>query len=382
MLNFCPRCGEKVMPDAAFCVHCGFRISADPSIAVEPNRNDDAAPGKEEHPAIAPAGQKGGTFDPLRFLRRSPSSETTTGEPAVRRTPVRPVLFYGFMSLMLIGSGAAVFIPIAAGSPATGQMYSNLAFVVGFSTYLIGRRRGNKKMFAFIYGIVGFVVTFALIGMSDGFVNRDRYQLEKTFLENPMLAALKDADRKTYDELLYRVVRKTRDSKDNDSVRGVMRTEVGPVINRYLRRTTDAALVNFYQAQLRQLNRLRSVGPERCYQAGIGNYTPWPSADIKPEYIRDSLDAIAIVIRAGIGRSDQAINPANAQASLDLAYTIAERQLGSDAHLLNLIHDPKAQSNYVGACKAVIALYQSVLALPPTEAANVFRSFAAEHKTN
>lgn len=378
MLNFCPKCGEKVIPDAAFCVHCGFRISADSSIAVEPIRKHEAAPGEGEHPAIPPAGQKGGLFDPVRFLRRSPSSETATVETKVRRTPVRPVLFYGFMSLILIGLAGAVWLPMVQGRPSIGREINSLASAVGFSAYLIARRHGYKRMFAFIYGIIGFVVTFALIGMSDGFVNRDRYQWDKTFLENPMLAALKDADRKAYDELLVRVVRSTRDSKDNDSLRSILRTKIGPVLNRYLFRTTDEALVNFYQMKVRQLNLLRSVRPQLCYQAGIGSYTPVPSADIPPNSIRDAQDAMAIVIRAGNGQSEQAINKASAQASIDMAYTIAERQLGAEAHLMALVNDPKAQEDYPGACKAVIALYQSILVLPPADAANVFRSFWAQ----
>lgn len=276
----------------------------------------------------------------------------------------------------MIGIVAAVMLPIAAGHTPRGQEVGGAAFWAAICTYLILRRRNRTQAFASLFAVVALLATAPLIGLIDGVVNRDRYALNREFSDNPAISVIRVNDRKTYDDFLMRILKISREPADNAARGKIIAAEFASLYRRYLRSTTDAALISLYRANLRRLNSLRATDPERCYRYGLGQYTRAQSKEGISEENRESVEMMAAVIRAGINQPERAVHQGRAQESIDKAYAVAEFRLGADAHVLNLIDDPKA--NFAGACKGMIALMQSILELPPTESANVLRSFAPQ----
>jgi len=376
MLNYCPKCGEKVVKDAAFCVTCGLSLSeaiASSDAAgtakslmqrVDKNAVTDATP------------QIRKPFGLAWLLRRSPKIESPSTEPQAPKRPVRPAIFYGALSFVVFGIVSAMLIPISLGHAPGGREIGGAALWAAICTYFVLRRRNNSQAFSLISAVVALVATPAIVGLVDGVVNRDRYALIREFSINPAIAAIRDNDPKAYEGFLVRILEISRGTADDDARRKDVVTEFTSLYRRYLRRTADAALINLYGAQLRRMNSLRIVDPERCYRYGLGHYTPAPSKGVTSEDNRESLELIAAVIRAGINQPERPVNQAKAQESIDKAYTVAESRLAAEAHLLKLIDDPKG--NFPGACKGLITLMQSILELPPAESANVFRSFAVQ----
>lgn len=380
MLNYCPKCGEKVVKEAAFCVRCGFHlsdISATPDAEGAGEFAKARIDGDTSTTSTAPKRKLFGLF---RLLRRSAKGESPSNDPQTPRRLVRPVLFYGILSLLVIGILAAMLLPIVAGQAPRGRDIGGAAFWAAICTYLVLRRRNKSKTFASLFSALALIATPAITGLVDGVINRDRYALNREFLKNPAIAAIRDNDPKAYEEFLVRILTISRNTVDNDARRKDVVAEFASFyrlyLRRYLRRTADDALVNLYRAQLRQMYSLRIADPERCYRYGLGHYAPPLSKGVVSEENRELLETIAAVIRAGINQPERPVDQAKAQESIDKAYTVAESRLGPEAHLLKLIDDPKA--NFAGACKGLVAVMQSILELPPAETANVLRSFAVQ----
>lgn len=376
MLNYCPNCGEKVVKDAAFCVRCGvnlYEITASPNAA---GTAELAKPRVDETASTTSPAEKRKLFSLFQPLRRSPKIESPPTEPQAPKHSVRPAIFYGALSFVVFGIVSTMLIPISLGHAPGGREIGGAALWAAICTYLVLRRRNKSQTFSSISAVVALVATPAIVGLVDGVVNRDRYALNREFLGNPAIAAIKDNDPKAYEGFLVRILEISRGTADDHARRKDVVAEFTTLYRRYLRRTPDAALINLYGAQVRRMNRLRIVDPERCYRYGLGHYTSAPLKEGVSEDNRELLEIIGAVIRAGINQPDRPVHQGRAQESIDKAFTLAESRLGAEAHLLTLIDDSKG--NFGGACKGLIALLESILELPPAESANVLRSFAAQ----
>jgi hypothetical protein len=343
---FCQKCGAEVSGEAIYCYKCGVKLermhpiieSAEPSLSNE----------KKALP-----NDKGAKV----------SDKAKKNKTGISRSFVNLLLI-----LALVGSSAAVFVPMFAGHEVPTNHLVGVAFWIGVTSAVWARRHGKSGWGYFTLAlVVGFVALVTL----DVFVGRHTGRLEVRRIENDivyqaiakydpeshmlLVSALKDGVRKqeTYDQLLVRI---------------------SPILQkstlRFFPKASDRSLLKFVTTQTVIMEGLQGKQSDDCYLFAIGRRSV-TSMQLSTETRQMINESVAAIIESGSSSGKRVVDERKAQSLLDKVIVVLRAKHGQD---VNLLDNPAAEGiSKAKVCALVISMNREILGLSESEAALLLR---------
>lgn len=247
--------------------------------------------------------------------------------------------------------------------------------VGGALVALVVKAAPRLKVLAIIAGIVVFAAVNA--------AGRDRIlrpfqaryrraQTEREVLAIPLYRELKRHEPGAYDELLGEIVDAVERGTPKELLGTTGREKLTPITMKYLQTASDAAVVSFGRVVLKEVTVLEAKNPETAFAFLF----PRPHelldlAALPDELRREELECTANLIRSGAAREGKSLSRDAGQALLEKVLSgLPPEVLKNVAAAAN----PHADGvDRPGVVKATGVFYQTVLALPPEDAAALLR---------
>ncbi len=206
-------------------------------------------------------------------------------------------------------------------------------------------------------------------------LNTWKYQknLEMSLQGIPAYQQISRYDPDAYQRINAEIQKLLKTGRNESKIIEQIRQIVGELVQKYLPRASDDALLSYMGVVTQEIEELASQSPELCFkflfpqQYGAIDVRKY----IRPETQKADLDALAEVIRTG---AEDPINVEDFEgynALIGKVITNLHAVYGDDTLLLQNPHVPEIDKEKF--CKLTVALYREILKLPKQECSFVLR---------
>ncbi|TLY71329.1 MAG: hypothetical protein E6K49_15640 [Gammaproteobacteria bacterium] len=227
----------------------------------------------------------------------------------------------------------------------------------------------------------GHVITAAVnendYAITDVSAWRDRDKLEADFAGVPVFAALKRAEPAIYHDLKESYISGIQGGVSRAEMAANVRSAIsGQILPKYLQIAPDAPLVAYWRSQLTDMRELRAIDAKYC----VAFLLPSPDTSkvaglLSKEASAADLASLTVLLDT-TALKPAAVPPRDAvRGALDEAALRTERLVPG---ALRLIANPQQSARTPEKfCDAEVALYDTILAMPASQAGPILRFLAA-----
>jgi hypothetical protein len=251
-----------------------------------------------------------------------------------------------------------------------------IGLISGAVAYIIARKYPTRRILSFAIPVLVFVVLSALVKfflIPPLHLWKSQREVERSLSQVAAFKIIAKYDLKAYEEIKREILKSLKNRESPDEVFEQARQRVAEWVPGYIPRASDAAIVRYMKAMVKEMVELSGKNPELCYQFlfprkyGAVNVTE----HLSPETQREDLAALAEVIRTAVEDPQSSPDPTPAETLLKEILSQFSLDHGEDTLLLK---DPFAPGiDKAKACGLIAALYEKVLTLPEREASLVLR---------
>ncbi len=183
---------------------------------------------------------------------------------------------------------------------------------------------------------------------------------------------IKEQQPALYKQLNDELVNAVRDGEDADQAIAQLRPMLADLLNQRVGRAQDETVINYIQLSVRQMQSLRQISGELCFQFLFPQLSGEVNtiARLPAQLQQQDLQQIDALLVASTG-PEIAVDLSAARKSMQGIVGTLYEKWGSKLQLLNAPTDVNVEHNDM--CDMTIDLYSAILALPPKQAANVLR---------
>lgn len=188
----------------------------------------------------------------------------------------------------------------------------------------------------------------------------------------PAYNSIKEYSPDVYNKLVYSINQSIDRGYTPQQIINVIGSQVSTYVKSRVPHASDEAILSYMKVMISELEQLHSKGNGLCYQF------LYPSNDetinifehISPETRKNDLATLNEIIKTSQAKraklSDDEIMP-----SLEPIFINLYKKYGDD---INILNNPKSSKvNKSTTCSITIDMFKSIVALPPTQAANSIR---------
>lgn len=242
------------------------------------------------------------------------------------------------------------------------------------------RSNGIPTVVKIILGIIAIVLAMTVQVMCKRRIVKvvEKAQAAATEAElekSPLLRAMKVHEREEYERIKDRLKNAPHDADAKRQVAADVFADITtPMIDKYVPTASNAAVLRFGRALLRQVTDLGTISPESAWTVLFPHANEAPDAvaiAVSAELEEEMQQSIADLITTGaVGRRTN-VDPGTLQ---EIIASVVGELSDEDREAIALLDDPDNPEIDKKACiRALRAYYKSVLALPETEAVLVLR---------
>ncbi len=226
--------------------------------------------------------------------------------------------------------------------------------------------------------VITSVVDSRYYGLSGVKNWRDANLIEQTLLKVPLYSALSTYDSTNYAKLrkiMVNGVQKGQSSLEiQNETRALVTTEIVP---HYLKIAPDQAMLRYWRSQIAEMKHFSRTNAAHCVTfMGLDAKTSVAelTSTLPNELINEDLAALTEIIKQGSTNPESRKLVANYEADLERVLISMAKK---DPKSVDVILAPeKYQSQPQRVCNSMIAMYDTILALPDQQkAANLLRAF-------
>jgi len=278
-------------------------------------------------------------------------------------------IFFGLVIIDFVIKGVSQSVPDK------NAMAYGLILAAYFSFQYFAKKYKNIFIL-FISLFVGPILFFGYvlgIGILIHSLESVESRVEKDMLKSPVILAIKNYDKSSYEQLLNRTVAAQKNKVNKEVYLKEAAVELENLYKSYQSKASDISLKNFYQAKFNIAKHYEVSDPKKCHQLLFGGNSPSSINDNETKLMND---AMTLIISSSVNQPVQKLDDIQVQKLSAEVYRNTEIALGGDSQLLELINDSKG--NYSGGCKASLAYMDSLLKLEPKNSAIVIRSMMTQ----
>lgn len=230
--------------------------------------------------------------------------------------------------------------------------------------------------------IIDSVVDSRYFGLSGVSQWRNAQKIETNLLAIPLFSTLAQYDQQNYarvrDILVHGIQQGRTQREIHDNARSLLISELLPT---YLKNGPDDALIRYWRSQITEMQYLAKLNPQYCVDFAFPQLAQ-SSLDLQrllpQEILMEDIDAFTALIK-GVAMNSQGITTNQKKTMVDLE-SVVKKTNKKYPRALEILGDPiKYKKDPALLCRAVIALYSEILAIPSSNrSASVLRYLVDE----